>query len=287
VPSNTSAPALQAGEATATTAPAEVATATEAAPTQGSGLYTSYLFATVDEYETFSGSSIDKFNEAPFLAEEVKAGTLPPLDQRLPKDVAVVKTREGSAAQYGGEMHLVGIIDGNTLFTQFTEDMTQSLTTFDVNYNVHPNIVKGWKLSDDQKTLTLYLRQGMKWSDGADFNADDFVFWYEDILLNKELTPEIDPAYMLAEQLMGLKKINDYTLEYTFAEPYVRAVERLLGSTIYTPLTSTNNTFLNTIRMLTRWRSMKAWTRGSKPFNRMATTATIQSPTLNPGYLRN
>jgi len=27
----------------------------------------------------------------------------------------------------------------------------------------------------------------MKWSDGEPFNADDFMFWYEDLLLNKDL----------------------------------------------------------------------------------------------------
>ena len=30
----------------------------------------------------------------------------------------------------------------------------------------------------------------MKWSDGQPFTADDFVFWFEDIYLNKELVPD-------------------------------------------------------------------------------------------------
>ena len=29
-----------------------------------------------------------------------------------------------------------------------------------------PNVAKGWDVSDDGRSYTLYLREGMKWSDG-------------------------------------------------------------------------------------------------------------------------
>jgi len=243
-PTNTSAPATQAP--TATPQAVEQPTATQASqveqatatsePAQAAGPYDDYLFATLADYVKATGKQISKFNESPSLTEQVKAGNLPPVDQRLPKDVAVVRTREGSAAKFGGEMHLVGIVEGTSLFTQFTEDMTQGLSTFDVDYKVHPNILKGWDLSEDTQTLTLHLREGMKWSDGVDFTADDFVFWYEDILNNPDLTPDISSAYTPGGEMMGLKKVDNYTLEYTFAAPYARAVERLIGSTIYRPM---------------------------------------------------
>src|SRR5437660_11225605 len=42
-----------------------------------------------------------KFHEAPTLAEQVKAGKLPPLDKRLPSDPLVVPVVE-RPGQYGG-----------------------------------------------------------------------------------------------------------------------------------------------------------------------------------------
>ncbi len=70
----------------------------------------------------------------------------------------------------------------------------------------------------------------MKWSDGQPFTADDFMFWYEDLLQNTDLNPEIDPTYMPGGTLMGLKKVDDTTLEFSFAEPNPRAVETIVNS---------------------------------------------------------
>ena len=57
-----------------------------------------------------------------------------------------------------------------------------------------PCVAREWKLSDDGKIVTLYLRKGHEWSDGEPFTADDVVFWYEDIYLNKELVPTPHPS---------------------------------------------------------------------------------------------
>ena len=64
---------------------------------------------------------------------------------------------------------------------------SDKLLFWDVNgTHVVPNVAKGWETSADGRRTTLYLRKGMKWSDGAPFTADDFMFWYEDIYLNKD-----------------------------------------------------------------------------------------------------
>lgn len=65
---------------------------------------------------------------------------------------------------------------------------------------IEPNIAERWNLSKDTKTLTLYLRKGIRWSDGESFTADDIIFWYEDILLNKELTPTIPTWLIVGEK---------------------------------------------------------------------------------------
>ncbi|MBT8369363.1 MAG: ABC transporter substrate-binding protein [Deltaproteobacteria bacterium] len=39
-----------------------------------------------------------------------------------------------------------------------------------------PYLAKSWEASDDLKTWTFHLREGIKWSNGDEFNADDVVF---------------------------------------------------------------------------------------------------------------
>ena len=60
-----------------------------------------------------------------------------------------------------------------------------------------PNVARSWKWGDDYKSIVFELRKGHKWSDGEPFTADDFVFWYEDLLLNKDLNPNIHPTFTI------------------------------------------------------------------------------------------
>lgn len=158
-----------------------------------------------------------QYNEAPQLAELVAQGKLPPVDQRLPAEPLVVTPRN-EIGKYGGEQRgaafgpRTGQLDTEALRMQsllFIEPDLQSLS---------PNILKAYEASDDYKTWTLALRAGMKWSDGEPFTADDFVFWYEDILLNPDLTPSVPVVYQPGGEPMTLTKIDDVTVQVEFAE---------------------------------------------------------------------
>jgi len=52
----------------------------------------------------------------------------------------------------------------------------EGLTRINQNGEVKPALAEGWEISDDGTTYTFFLRKGVKFHDGSDFNADDVKF---------------------------------------------------------------------------------------------------------------
>ena len=159
-----------------------------------------------------------KYHEAPAFDDQVKAGKLPPVDQRLPEQPLVVPVVE-KIGEYGGVWRraFLGPADANNyvrvvydgLF-RFTPDGAE----------IEPKLALGAKSSDDYKVWTILLRKGARWSDGAPFTADDIVFWYKDVIQNKDLTPSL-PTWIRNTDGSAAKveKLDDYTVRFTYDRP--------------------------------------------------------------------
>ena len=133
------------------------------------------------------------FQEAPQLAELVKTGKLPAVAERLGQDPLVIKPVH-DIGKYGGTWRR-GFIGPADVFNGFRAGMNDKILYFDyTGTQVVPNLAKGWELSADGRITTIFLRRGMKWSDGHPFTADDFMFWYEDMYQNKDLVPTQSPV---------------------------------------------------------------------------------------------
>jgi len=185
---------------------------------------TQQAWDTLQEYEKATGEKIEKFNEPPMLKVKVAAGELPPVEERLPEEPQVIEPLE-EVGRYGGTMHLIGIYPGGEM-----EGTVRRMATLTYDCSrIIPCVAKGWNLSDDYKTLTLYLRKGMKWSDGEPFTADDVLFWYEDIILNDELTPTKPKKWCPGGEPMKARKVDDYTVQFEFSIPYPTAIETLVS----------------------------------------------------------
>lgn len=202
---------------------------------EGTEPYVDHLFATIEDFEAFAGSAIDGFGESPMLAELVASGDLPAVEERLPVEVAVVRPKD-EIGQYGGEVRVIGFYEAAGAFSGLTEGMQMGLFMMDPDYSAfHANIARDWELAADGMSLKVHLREGMKWSDGDDFTTEDVQFWHEDILQDPELTPDVEERFKPGGEIMGLNVIDDYTFEFTFSEPYFRAVEVFAGNDTYRP----------------------------------------------------
>ena len=130
---------------------------------------------------------ITSYQEAPELTARVTSGEIPPVEQRLPKEPLVLVPME-KVGQYGGSMRVGSV--GFTGWTDFTDARWPGLLRYSADTaQVLPYLTKGYELSADGKTLTLHFRKDHKWSDGSPFTLEDVLFWWEDQILNDELTP--------------------------------------------------------------------------------------------------
>jgi peptide/nickel transport system substrate-binding protein len=159
--------------------------------------------------------------EAPMLAELVASGDLPPLEERLPA-VPLVVEPIASLGKYGGTWRtaLVGGQDNAWLTRTISYD---HLVRWARDWSgTEPNVAEAVEANEDASEYTFHLREGMKWSDGEPFTADDLLFWYEDILSNEEYRAVHPVAGWL--QAGGeppvVEKLDDATVVFKFNGPH-------------------------------------------------------------------
>jgi peptide/nickel transport system substrate-binding protein len=157
--------------------------------------------------------------EAPQLAALVREGKLPPVEQRLPKNPPVVAPVE-RIGKYGGAWRTALLGGADTVWLLRTLNY-ENLVRWDRAWSkVLPNIAATVEAGPDAREYTFRLREELRWSDGQPFTADDILFWYEDVLLNKELSLGRAPDWMKAGDKVGVvKRLDRHAVQFTFAAP--------------------------------------------------------------------
>src|SRR5476649_2816308 len=170
-----------------------------------------------------------KFGEAPALAELVKAGKLPPVEQRIPQEPMVLKPLR-SVGKYGGTWRRGFLGPGDSENGNRVRSADKLLFWDVTGTKIMPSVAKGWEQTQDGKKTTIFLRKGMKWSDGAPFTADDFVFWYKDMYQNKDLIKSPAPEFSAGGKPGRLVKVDETTVAFEFDEPHFLFPSQLAGA---------------------------------------------------------
>lgn len=164
-----------------------------------------------------SVSAQEMYSEAPSLAEQVAAGSLPPVAERLPASPLVLEPVE-SIGTYGGTWHAMDSSDdlgwtGQTIYTD-------SFLKWNRDANgMRPNLAQSWEWNDDSTELTVHIVEGIKWSDGEPLTVDDYLYWWNDLVGNDELPYGPPDGTQFNGVPMTVEKVDDYTLHFTFPIP--------------------------------------------------------------------
>lgn len=171
------------------------------------------------------------FKEAPQLTELVQGRKLPPVAERIGSDPLVVKPVH-EIGRYGGTWRRGFTGPGDVWNGWRTASGPDNLLFWDyTGQNVVPNIAKSWEFSPDGKTMTLNLREGMRWSDGEPFTSEDIMFWFKHMYGNTSIVKGKSP-YLATNGVQGRIEAPDAkTVNFIFNDSNYIIAELLAGST--------------------------------------------------------
>lgn len=198
--------------------------------------------------------ALPSYSEPDWVTKQfVDTGKLPPVAERLPKEPLVYKTANmpDGVGVYGDVMrHVIGgrpegwnyMAGQNQGWGGIDIGMYECLTRTGPLFEVDakdleplPNLAKSWDWSGDGKQLTIHLIEGAKWSDGAPFGADDVMFYWDDHVMDPELTPLNGASPETFGVGTKLEKIDDYTVRFTTETPFPQGLVFALAYGTFCP----------------------------------------------------
>ena len=136
---------------------------------------------------------------------------------------------QAPTGKFGGELILSIFGEGPKTFNPFTsKDATSSqmagmmydglFTTDPKTGDVIPKLAKKYEIKNND--YYVYLRKGIKWSDGKPITADDVIFTWENIIFAGLGNTSLRDSCIIDGKLPTITKIDDYTVKFTLPKPF-------------------------------------------------------------------
>jgi peptide/nickel transport system substrate-binding protein len=127
----------------------------------------------------------------------------------------------------GDASNLIPYLSGDSASSEVTGLIFSSLVKFDKNYNPSGDMASHWEISEDQRTITFFLKEDIAWHDGAPFTAEDLMFQYA-MMIHPDVPSAYKETFFLIEKA---EAVDPYTFKVTFREPYAPGLIRIGGMT--------------------------------------------------------
>lgn len=178
--------------------------------------------------------------EPPALVEQVQAGELPPVTERVPAkpfvDQLLASSDTLEPGRYGGSIRL--LMGKAKDIRQLVVYGYARLIGFNENVELEADLLESFEVKQ-QREFTFHLRPGHRWSDGEPFTAEDFRYFWEDMAMNEDLSPFGPPASMLVDgEPPKFEVLDPLTVRYTWSNPNPEFLLALAGASplfIYRP----------------------------------------------------
>lgn len=149
---------------------------------------------------------------------------LPALADRLPAE-PLVAAPYTSIGKYGGQFDaLSNATESGT--SDFLSVRHTSLVRYtDDLQTIVPHVAKSFTWNDDFTQLTVELRAGHKWSDGAAFTSADIVFWYNNLMMDTNVIAEAKGYALAGGEPMEVVALDETTVQFNLKAPKPGLIE--------------------------------------------------------------
>lgn len=164
-------------------------------------------------------ASAHAMNEAPMLAEQVAAGTLPPLEERLPSNPRVIDPYE-EIGTYGGTWRRAykGASDDRGPQKLMEARIVRFVQQDETGFAIQPAWASDYSVNKSSDEFTFTIRDGLRWSDGDLVTTEDVSFYFEHVI--GEGNPYSWPSLLTTPSGNAtLTVIDDLTFKVSFPEP--------------------------------------------------------------------
>jgi peptide/nickel transport system substrate-binding protein len=124
-------------------------------------------------------------------------------------------------ASIGDARRLNPIIANDSASGTINDLIFNGLVKYDKDIRLVGDLAKRWTVSLDGKTITFYLRKGVKWHDNVEFTAADALFTYQKLTDPKVATP-YSSSYM---DIARAEVVSSHVFRVTYKEPFPPALE--------------------------------------------------------------
>ncbi len=179
-----------------------------------------------------------EYVDPPMLSHAVIDGTMPPVEERLPQNPYVSSfDRDGQElGKHGGTLRM--LMARSKDMRQMTAYGYSRLVRYTPDLELEPDILERVDIEED-RVFTLHLRKGHKWSDGHPFTAEDFRYWWEDIVNNRNLYPVGPPAVLRVEgEYPNVEFLDEHTIRYSWSNPnpnFLSGMAQASPTFVYSP----------------------------------------------------
>lgn len=197
------------------------------------------ILCIVMSLSAFAGCGNSSQPEA--AAPETQAANAPEVKEEKKEEIVITM---GTNTAFHSSLPYFGSVIVDSILCGFNYDRLFHAYT---NGDIQPRGADSWEVSEDRYSVTFHLSKDAKWTDGTPVTAHDYAFAVE-LVTNEKIKMAyypgpysslagVDAKTGFADGTpLGVEVIDDYTIKYTYKDPFVAEINMFNGLDKYVAL---------------------------------------------------